>query len=104
MAMMRTQQAHDVVEPQDTEAIAMATTPREEMEAGNNPATDARNIMVAESVSNAITEPFVWQREAEGDQRPSLRNCVEKAMRLTKYFAKSWNTQRTTNHLRSKMV
>ena len=47
--MTHVQQACDVIEPQDAEAVAMATPPREEPEAGNTPATVEQNIMVGSS-------------------------------------------------------
>jgi len=88
MAMTRAQQARDVVEPRDAEATAMATTPREETEAGTNPATNARNITVADSASNGTTAPFVWQREADGDQRPSLEELCREGYESDKTFRK----------------
>ena len=88
MAMTRMQQAHDVVEPWDAEATAMAAMPREEKEAGNNPATDARNITVAESASNRIMEPFAWQREAEDNQCPNLKELCREGYVADKIFHK----------------
>jgi hypothetical protein len=87
-AMTRAQPTRDVVEPRDTEAVAMANPLVEAPQSGNNPAAMRRDITVADSASNIPTAPFTWQCEVEGERRPNLEKLCRDGYTFDKTFQK----------------